>query len=69
MAVLIDMDMPSNCPGCRFRADGWCYCIPEGEKQPGQIRGDARPEWCPLVAVPVRKTPDLALLEAAGLEM
>lgn len=70
MAVLIDMEMPQNCAECRFRSDGWCYCIPEDARQPTETRTDCRPSWCPLVEIqtPRRIMPGAAL-EAAGFEL
>lgn len=71
MAVLIrDMEMPQSCVDCRFRSDGWCYAIPEGENQPGETRNDTRPDWCPLVEVPKpNRVMSKDEMEAAGFEI
>lgn len=52
MAIMIDMKMPKNCAECRFRSDGWCYAIPEYEKQPTETKNDRRPYWCPIKETP-----------------
>lgn len=76
MAVVIDMEMPVRCNDCKLRqrdvysviVHDRCF-ITKKSVDPYTFGDLDRPENCPLVAVPVRMTPDLALLEAAGLEM
>lgn len=68
MAILIpNMEMPESCHVCVGGYGGFCFVAPAESDAACPDHG--RPDWCPLVAVPVRMTPDLALLEAAGLEM
>lgn len=69
MAVLIDMDMPSNCLQCRLMWDGWCYALPETAVQSEAIHETDRPDWCPLVEIHTRNRPDYKLLEEAGMEL
>lgn len=52
MSILIKgMEMPEHCGDCRFAVDGWCYVIPETNRQP-KLDYIARPDWCPIIEVP-----------------
>ena len=52
MSVYIKgMEMPKYCGECRFCVDGWCYVIPEFERQPGEINKAEKTRWCPLIPV------------------
>ena len=74
MAILIpNMEMPENCEDCPCiyvaEETEQDYCLADKQYRDISLLWVHRPEWCPLVAVPVRMTPDLAMLEAAGMEL
>ena len=53
MSVLIKgMKMPDNCESCAFES-GFGFCLAKSDNFCGYTNVYKRPDWCPLIEVPV----------------
>lgn len=64
-AVLVIDEMPDNCFKCKLCQfafdselfeDGEAYCVYESESIQENFDNESKPEWCPLRALPEKKS-------------
>ena len=54
MSVIVrGMDMPQNCDKCKFQSDSKLYCDAMPYNFCGNTDDIERPDWCPLIELPL----------------